>query len=137
MLVKNWMSKKVITVDTNASMQDAIETLKENNIRFLPVMKKRKLVGVVTDKDLKRASASDATTLEIHELLYLLSKIKLKDIMSKDVIVVPFERSALGGAAFWRRARLITRAGRRPRHHDHGRQSSPISWRFSLHGWQG
>jgi acetoin utilization protein AcuB len=91
MLAKNWMSKKVITVDANASMQDAIETLKENNIRFLPVMKKRKLVGVLTDQDLKRASASDATTLEIHELLYLLSKIKVKDIMSKDVIVVPFD----------------------------------------------
>jgi acetoin utilization protein AcuB len=91
MLVKNWMSKKVLAVEADASMQEAIATLKENNIRFLPVMKKRKLVGVVTDRDLKRASASDATTLEIHELLYLLSKIKTKDIMSKDVIVIPFD----------------------------------------------
>jgi len=91
MLVKNWMSKEVITVDANASIQDAVETLKENNIRFLPVMKKRKLVGVVTDKDLKKASASDANTLDIHELLYLLSKIRVKEIMSKDVVVVPFD----------------------------------------------
>ena len=56
---------------------------------MLPVMKKGKLVGVVTDRDLKEASASDATTLEVHELLYLISKIKVKDIMSKDVFTVP------------------------------------------------
>jgi len=46
-------------------------------------------VGVITDRDLKRASASDATTLEIHELLFLLTKIKAKDLMTKDPITVP------------------------------------------------
>ena len=89
MLVKNWMSKNVITVDINDSMEDAMKHLKEHDIRMLPVMKKGKLVGIVTDRDLKKASASDATTLEIHELLYLLTKIKVKDIMTKDVIMVP------------------------------------------------
>jgi acetoin utilization protein AcuB len=91
MLVKNWMSKKVITVDVNDSMQEAMKLLKENDIRMLPVMKKDKLVGIITDRDLKRASASDATTLEIHELLYLLSEIKIKEIMTKDPITVPFD----------------------------------------------
>ena len=89
MLVKNWMSKNVITVDINDSMQDAMKHLKEHDIRMLPVMKKGKLVGIVTDRDLKKASASNATSLEIHELLYLLMKIKVKDIMTKDVITVP------------------------------------------------
>jgi len=89
MLVKNWMSKNVITVDINDSMQDAMKLLKENDIRMLPVMKKAKLVGIVTDRDLKKASASDATTLEVHELLYLLMKIKVKDIMTRGVITVP------------------------------------------------
>jgi acetoin utilization protein AcuB len=56
---------------------------------MLPVMKKGKLVGIVTDRDLKKASASDATTLEIHELLYLLTKIKVNDIMTRDPIAVP------------------------------------------------
>jgi acetoin utilization protein AcuB len=51
-------------------------------------MSRGKLVGVITDRDLKRASASDATTLEIHELLYLLSKIKVKDIMTKNPTIV-------------------------------------------------
>jgi acetoin utilization protein AcuB len=89
MLVKNWMSKNVITIDADDSMQDAMELLKEHGIRRLPVMKKGKLVGIVTDRDLKKASASDATTLEIHELLYLLTKVKVKDIMTKDPITVP------------------------------------------------
>lgn len=91
MLVQNWMSKKVITVNANDSMQDAMRLLKENDIRMLPVMKNGNLVGIVTDRDLKRASASDATTLEIHELLYLVSKIKIKEIMTKDPITVPFD----------------------------------------------
>ncbi|MGD8259089.1 MAG: CBS and ACT domain-containing protein [Desulfobacterales bacterium] len=94
MLVKNWMSKNVITVDRNDSMQDAIKLLKEYKIRMLPVMKKGKLVGIVTDRDLKKASASDATTLEVHELLYLLTKIKVKDIMTKDPITVPPDYTA-------------------------------------------
>ena len=89
MLVKNWMSKNVITIDANDSMQDAMKLLKKHGIRRLPVMQKNKLVGIVTDRDLKKASASDATTLEIHELLYLLSQIKVKDIMTKDPITVP------------------------------------------------
>ena len=89
MLVKNWMSKDVITVDVNDSMHDAMKHLKEHDIRMLPVMKKGKLVGIITDRDLKRASASDATTLEIHELLYLLTRVKVKDIMTRDVITVP------------------------------------------------
>ena len=61
MLVKNWMSKKVITIDVKDSMQDAMRLLKENDIRMLPVMKKGELAGIITDRDLKRASASDAT----------------------------------------------------------------------------
>lgn len=94
MLVKNWMSKNVITIDADDTMQDAMKLLKEHDIRMLPVMKKSMLVGIVTDRDLKQASASDATTLEIHELLYLLTKIKVKDIMTKNPITVPPDYTA-------------------------------------------
>jgi acetoin utilization protein AcuB len=89
MLVSNWMSKNVITVDEDDSMQAAMKLMKENGIRMLPVLKKDKLVGVVTDRDLKRASASDATTLDIHELLYLISKIKVQSVMTKNPVTVP------------------------------------------------
>ncbi len=89
MLVKNWMSKPAITIDADASMHDAIKLLKSHNIKMLPVMEKVNLVGIVTDRDIKRASASDATSLEIHELLYLISKIKIREIMTKNPITVP------------------------------------------------
>lgn len=89
MLVKNWMSRPVVTIESNQSMQEAIHLLKTHRIGRLPVLEKGKLVGIVTDRDLKRASASDATTLEIHELMYLMSKIRIKDIMSRKVISVP------------------------------------------------
>jgi len=89
MLVKNWMSQPAITVNEKDSMQDATKIMKKNNISIIPVLKKEILVGVITDGDLKRASASDATSLEIHELFYLISKIKIKDIMSGTPITVP------------------------------------------------
>ena len=91
MLVKNWMSKTIITIDENDSMNKVMDLMKEHAIGMVPVMKKDKLVGIVTDRDLKRSSPSDATTLEIHELLFLISKIKVKDIMTKDPITVPFD----------------------------------------------
>ena len=89
MLVSNWMSKNVITVDVDDSMHDAMKRMKEKEIRMLPVLKKGKLVGVVTDRDIKRASASDATTLDVHELLYLVSKINVGNIMTKYPVTVP------------------------------------------------
>lgn len=89
MLVKNWMSKTVVTIEEDDSMQHAMSLMKEHKIRMLPVVARGKLVGVVSDTDLKRASASDATTLDMHELLYLISKIKVQDIMTKTPITVP------------------------------------------------
>jgi acetoin utilization protein AcuB len=89
MLVKNWMNKPAITIDKHSSMHDAMTLMKKHQITLLPVMDKQRLVGVLTDRDLKKASASDATTLEMHELLYLLSNIKIKDIMSSKPISVP------------------------------------------------
>ena len=91
MLVGNWMTKDVINVDVNDSMQDAARLIRGHNIRRLPVMETGRLVGIVTDRDLKRASASDVTTLEIHELLFLISEIKISDIMTKDPITIPLD----------------------------------------------
>jgi acetoin utilization protein AcuB len=89
MLVKNWMSKNVITIDEEDSMQQAMSLMRDHKIRMLPVVHKGKLVGVVSDTDLKRAQASDATMLDVHEVLYLISKIKVHEIMSKTLITVP------------------------------------------------
>ncbi|MBU2512003.1 CBS and ACT domain-containing protein [bacterium] len=88
MLVLNWMSRNVITIDVDDSLHTAIKLLKKYKIRSLPVMKDRKLVGIVSNGDIKRASASDATSLDIHEILYLIDKIKISDIMTKKPVTV-------------------------------------------------
>ncbi|NLI34506.1 MAG: CBS domain-containing protein, partial [Deltaproteobacteria bacterium] len=88
MLVKNWMSRNVFTITPEDSMQDAVYLMREHKVRTLPVVKNDKVVGIVSETDIKRASASDATGLDVHEILYLISKIKIKDIMSKNPITV-------------------------------------------------
>jgi acetoin utilization protein AcuB len=88
MLVKNWMTSDPITVEPHTSMIDAEHLMKENKIRCLPVMKGGKLVGIVTEHDIKAASASSATTLDVHELVYLLARIRVKEIMTKDPVTI-------------------------------------------------
>jgi len=88
MLVNNWMTTDIATVGIDDSMADAIRTMKERSVRMLPVMDGQVLAGVVTDRDLKRSSASDATSLEIHELLYLLDRIRMARIMTPEPITV-------------------------------------------------
>lgn len=89
MLVKNWMTKDVITVNADDSMQDAGHIMRERKLNILPVMENGKMVGIISDRDLKKASPSDATTLDMHELLFLISKIKIRDLMKKKVITIP------------------------------------------------
>jgi len=106
LLVENWMNPKVITVDADDSMLDATKILKEHNIRHLPVLEKGKLVGIVTDRDLKRASPSDATSLEAHELLYLIANIKVREIMTKNPITVPYNFTIEEAAQILLQARI-------------------------------
>jgi acetoin utilization protein AcuB len=93
MLVKGWMTSDVMTIDEDTSMMKASQIMKENNIRRLPVMHEGKLVGMVTDRDIKEASPSKATTLDVHELYYLISELKVKDIMSKNVFTIGLEET--------------------------------------------
>lgn len=88
MLVKERMSKPVITVNPNLPINEALNLMKDEQIRRLPVIDKGKLVGIVSDKDLLNASPSIATSLSVWEMNYLLSKITIKDVMSKNVFSV-------------------------------------------------
>ena len=88
MLVKGWMTTDVITIDEATSMMKAGQIMKENGISRLPVMKNGKLVGIITDRDIKEASPSKATTLDVHELYYLLAELQVKEIMSQNPISV-------------------------------------------------
>jgi acetoin utilization protein AcuB len=82
MLIQDWMAKDVMTVDENTSLMRATRIMKENNIRRLPVVSHGKLIGIITDRDVKDASPSKTTSLDIHELYYLLSEMKVKDVMT-------------------------------------------------------
>lgn len=88
MKVEALMQKKVITVLESDPMSTALKLMREGKIKHLPVLNAAgKLVGIVTDRDLKRASLSDSTTVELHELLYVLDKVTVKKIMTRNPIV--------------------------------------------------
>lgn len=89
MLIKEWMTKCVITVGTNDYMIDAITLLKQHNIHRLPVMEEGRLVGIVSDKDLIRTSVSGVPGLEMIDMLYRISKIRVEEIMTKNPITIP------------------------------------------------
>jgi acetoin utilization protein AcuB len=84
MIVAKRMMRNPVYVDENDSMKKAMDLLKERDIRHLPVLKDgEKLVGIVTERDVKQASPSPATALEIREIYYLLDKVKVKQIMTR------------------------------------------------------
>ena len=97
MRIRDVMTKNPITVDSETLVLDAQRIMKENNIRRLPVVDKGNLVGIVTQHDLLQASPSPATSLSIHELNYLLAKMKVKEVMKKNPFTLtpdtPFEEA--------------------------------------------
>jgi acetoin utilization protein AcuB len=89
MQIKERMTRSPITAPPEMPIQEALKLMRERGIRRLPVVdKKGKLIGIVSDRDLLHASPSDATSLSVWELNYLLSKVTLKDVMTKNVITV-------------------------------------------------
>ena len=70
MLVKDWMSKEVITVKVTDMLQHAIRVSVEKDVSFIPVLADGKLVGILTDRDIKRASPSDATRMDMKQIMY-------------------------------------------------------------------
>ena len=98
MFVGERMSRPVITLTPDMPIHDALELFKKEHIRRAPVVKDGKLVGIVSEKDLLNASPSPATTLSIWEMHYLLSKITVSAVMTRNVITVtedtPIEEAA-------------------------------------------
>ena len=89
MTVKRMMMTKPITTTPETSIVDIAGILKENHIHRLPVLdKKNKLVGVITEKDILHATPSPVSSLSVYEMPYMLSKLKVADLMSKNVQTV-------------------------------------------------
>jgi acetoin utilization protein AcuB len=98
MLVRDIMRTPVVTIQSDTTLPEAIRLAAQRGIRHLPVLEEGKLVGLVSDRDLKRAMASSATSLEVHELTYLLDKVRVREIMARAVITItplfPIEEAA-------------------------------------------
>ena len=99
MLVKDRMTKHPITISQETPVAEALTFMRQNRIRRLPVLDRHgRLVGIVSEKDLLYVSPSPATTLSVYEVGYLLSKIRVEEIMTRDVITVspdtPLEQAA-------------------------------------------
>ena len=94
MLIKEWMTQNVVTITPDTSMMKASRLLREKKIGRLPVVDDTgRVIGIISDRDVKEASPSKATTLDMHELHYLLSELKVKDIMTKKPFCVKPEDS--------------------------------------------
>jgi acetoin utilization protein AcuB len=99
MLVGERMTQDPVTVRDDVGIEDALKLMRDRNVRRLPVLDEDgDLVGIVSDKDLLYASPSPATSLSVHELHYLLSKLTVRQVMSYPVISVneytPLEEAA-------------------------------------------
>jgi CBS domain-containing protein len=86
--VKDWMSGRVITISPDQTLPEAHEIMKKRKIRRLPVVEDGALVGIITLGDLREAGPSDATSLSIFELNYLLARVKVEEIMTRDPLTV-------------------------------------------------
>ncbi len=88
MIVRSRMTSNPYIISPDATIAEALEIMRKNNIRRLPVVKNGKLVGIVTEREMQEVSPSKATTLSVFELNYLLSKTKVSTVMTRDVITV-------------------------------------------------
>ncbi len=88
MFVVNRMTSNPITISSTTTVADASEIMRKHKFRRLPVVDIGKLVGIITDRDLREVSPSRATSLSIFELNYLLSKMQVKEVMAKNVVTI-------------------------------------------------
>ena len=99
MFVRECMTPNPVTITTDVSVPQALRLMLDKKVRRLPVLDRRgKLVGIVSDKDLLHASPSQATSLSVWEMNELLGKLKVKEVMTREVVTVseelPIEEAA-------------------------------------------
>lgn len=88
MYVRNRMTVDPFTVSPDTTIADALELMRVKKINRVPVVKKGKIAGIITERKLMEVSPSSATSLSIFEINYLLSKTKVEEVMTKKVVTV-------------------------------------------------
>jgi acetoin utilization protein AcuB len=98
MLVQDVMQPNVVTVTPGTTLPEALMLTRQRRLRHLPVLDEGKLVGIVSDRDLKRASPSPATRLASGEITYWLARVTMAEIMTRAVVTIapmfPVEEAA-------------------------------------------
>ncbi|MEA5027522.1 MAG: CBS domain-containing protein [Sphaerochaeta associata] len=89
MIIERRMTRNPVTATPDMSIAEASALMKQEKVHRLPVLDKdKKLVGIITEKDILYATPSPASSLSIHEMAYLLSKLTVKKLMSKNVVTI-------------------------------------------------
>ncbi|ADY13920.1 CBS domain-containing protein [Sphaerochaeta globosa] len=89
MIIERRMTRNPVTATPDMSIAEASALMKQEKVHRLPVLdKEKKLVGIITEKDILYATPSPASSLSIHEMAYLLSKLTVKKLMSKNVVTI-------------------------------------------------
>ena len=97
-LVRDWMTREVITISPETSLAQAHKLMQEKHIRRLPVMDHDRIVGIVTLGDVRGAEPSRASSLSIWEMNDLLAKLEVVEIMSRGPITIG-QNASIGEAA--------------------------------------
>lgn len=87
-LIKDWMTRDVVTVTPDTILPEAHRLMSDHNIRRLPVVEDGRLVGIITRGDVRGAEPSEATSLSIWELNYLLARLAINEIMTSNPVTV-------------------------------------------------
>ena len=98
MRVENCMQRRPVTVSPQDTLRGAWQIIRERRVRHLPVVERGRLVGIVTDRDLRQALPSRAVGLEIHEAPHLAEKVRIWEVMARAVVTItreaPIEEAA-------------------------------------------
>ena len=99
MIVRDVMTWNVVTVSSDTPIMEARKIMEAHKILRMPVVDKGKLVGMVSRERIVRAGPSPATSLSVWEINYLLAKMTVKEIMSKEVVTVTPETTVEAAVA--------------------------------------
>src|SRR5262245_50300428 len=88
MLVRDWMTTLLVTVRVDAPVAEAQHLMRHRRIRHLPVVDGERLVGIITDRDVRTTLPSPATSLAVGEIRYLLDRLLVERVMTRSVITI-------------------------------------------------
>lgn len=91
MRVDTCMQRRPVTVSPQDTLRGAWQIIRERRVRHLPVVERGRLVGIVTDRDLRQALPSRAVGLEMHEAPHLAEKIRIWEVMARAVVTISRE----------------------------------------------